>query len=91
MMDNLSYHHYEGGEMLEEWLHEMGIEVIYTPSYSLDLNPVEFCFSKVKGDLDGYLCYLVNSNTHLAAMNTVENITECVDIKAFYIKAYVLI
>ena len=48
VMDNLSSHHYEGGEILEEWLYEMGIELIYTPSYSPDLNPVEFCFSKVE-------------------------------------------
>ena len=73
VMDNLSSHHYEGGEILEEWLYEMGIELIYTPSYSPDLNPVEFCFSKVKGNLNGYLCDLVIRNINLAVMEAVEN------------------
>ena len=83
MMDNLSSHHYEGGEILEEWLYEMGIELIYTPSYSPDLNPVEFCFSKVKGNLNGYLRDLVNRNINLAVMEAVENIT-ALDMKGFY-------
>ena len=48
IMDNLSPHHYEGGEILEVWLAEMGIELIYLPTYSPDLNPIEFCFNKVK-------------------------------------------
>ena len=26
----------------------MGIELIYTPTYSPDLNPIEECFSKIK-------------------------------------------
>ena len=41
VMDNLSSHHYEGGEILEEWFDTMGIELLYTPSYSPDLNPGE--------------------------------------------------
>ena len=45
VMDNLSAHHYEGGEILEVWLEEMGIELIYLPTYSPDLNPIEFCFN----------------------------------------------
>ena len=53
------------------------------PSYSPDLNPVEFCFSKVKGNLNGYLRHLVNRNINLAVMEAVENIT-ALDIKGFY-------
>ena len=45
VMDNLSAHHYEGGEILEVWLEEMGIELIYLPTYSPDLNPIELCFN----------------------------------------------
>ena len=33
VMDNLSSHHYEGGEILEEWFDTMGIELLHTPSY----------------------------------------------------------
>jgi len=48
IMDNLAVHHYEGGEILEEFLQEMGIELLYTPVYSPDLNPIELCFNKIK-------------------------------------------
>lgn len=51
VMDNLSSHHCDGGAALEEWLGEMGIELIYTPTYSPDLNPIEECFSKIKSVL----------------------------------------
>ena len=83
VMDNLSAHHYEGGEILEDWLHEAGIELLYTPSYSPDLNPVELCFNKVKGALNGHLRDLVNANTNLAAMEAVESIS-AEDMKGFY-------
>ena len=50
-MDNLSSHHDEGGAALEEWLGKMGMEFIYTPTYSPDLNPIEEYFSKIKSVL----------------------------------------
>ena len=52
VMDNLGVHHYGGGEALEEFLADMGIELIYTPAYSPDLNPVELCFNKLKTKLN---------------------------------------
>ena len=48
VMDNLAVHHYEGGEILEDFLFENGIELVFTPVYSPDLNPIEMCFNKVK-------------------------------------------
>jgi transposase len=83
VMDNLSSHHYEGGEILENWLHEMGIELLYTPSYSPDLNPVEFCFSKIKGQLNGSLQALVHTNIKLAIMEAVDTIS-IEDMKGYY-------
>ena len=53
VMDNLNVHHYDGGTILEDWLSEMGIELLYTPVYSPDLNPIESCFGKVKAVLNG--------------------------------------
>jgi transposase len=38
-MDNLAVHHFDGGEILEEYFEEMGIELLFTPSYLPDLNP----------------------------------------------------
>ena len=66
VMDNLPCHHYDGGEVLEDWLHQMGIELISMPAYSPDLNPVELCFNKVKGLLNGDFRDLVHLNTNLA-------------------------
>jgi hypothetical protein len=65
VMDNLLSHHDKGGEM-EEWFHTMGIELLYTPSYSPDLNPVELCFNKIKTVLNGELKELVHTNLYLA-------------------------
>ena len=44
IVDNLSCHHFEGGEMLENVFNEMGIELLYPPVYSPDLNPAENVF-----------------------------------------------
>lgn len=52
-MDNLFVYYYEGGEILEVWLEEMGIELIYLLIYLFDLNLIEFCFNKVKIFLNG--------------------------------------
>ena len=61
----------------------MGIELLYTPSYSPDLNPVELCFNKIKGELNGDLRQMVSVNTNLAAMTAVERIT-AQDMPGFY-------
>ncbi|XP_031552128.1 uncharacterized protein LOC116289370 [Actinia tenebrosa] len=84
VMDNLAVHHYEGGEVLEEYLADMGIELIYTPSYSPDLNPVEFCFNKVKGLLNGRLVDNVKNDLKLAVMEAVEDISSS-DARKFYL------
>ena len=66
VMDNLSVHHYEGGEVLEEYLAEMGIELLYTPVYSPDLSPVELCFNKVKTQLNYHFQKVFKANLKLA-------------------------
>ncbi len=45
-MDNLSAHK---GERVRELIEGRGCELIYLPSYSPDLNPIEEAFSKMKG------------------------------------------
>ena len=52
----------------------MGIELLFTPSYSPDLNPVEMCFSKIKGKLNGELENSVHEKLILAPMGAVETI-----------------
>ncbi len=46
VMDNLSAHK---GERIRQLIEERGCELIYLPSYSPDLNPIEEAFSKIKG------------------------------------------
>jgi transposase len=46
VMDNLSAHK---GERVRELVEERGCELLYLPSYSPDLNPIEEAFSKMKG------------------------------------------
>ncbi|CAB4033420.1 Hypothetical predicted protein, partial [Paramuricea clavata] len=83
VMDNLSAHHYEGGEILEERFDTMGIQLLYTPSYCPDLNPIELCFNKVKTVLNGGLKDLVHTNLNLAVAEAVNTITTH-DIVGFY-------
>ncbi len=45
VMDNLSAHK---GERVGELIEERGCEILYLPSYSPDLNPIEEAFSKIK-------------------------------------------
>lgn len=61
----------------------MGIELIFTPTYSPDLNPVELCFSKVKAKLNGELVNEVHNNLKLAVMEAVETISPT-DMTGYY-------
>ena len=83
VMDNLSVHHYEGGEVLEEYLAEMGIELLYTPVYSPDLNPVELCFNKVKTQLNYHFRKVFKANLKLATALALDTITT-EDMHNFY-------
>jgi transposase len=46
VMDNLSAHK---GERVCELIEERGCQLVYLPSYSPDLNPIEEAFAKIKG------------------------------------------
>lgn len=83
VMDNLSVHHYESGEVLEEYLQEMGVELLYTPVFSPDLNPVEHCFNKIKTVMNYDLQDITCANTKLSAMLAIEKIT-CEDMANFF-------
>ena len=48
VIDNAPIHHSQTAQVLRSWLEMQGIDVIYTPKYSPDMNPVEECFSKIK-------------------------------------------
>lgn len=48
VLDNCATHHNAGGFALGQWLGTMGIDVVYLPTYSPEINPVEFAFNKLK-------------------------------------------
>jgi transposase len=48
VMDNLGAHHADG---VRARLGAVGARVLYMPPYSPDLNPIELCWSKLKGTL----------------------------------------
>lgn len=64
-------------------INEMEVELLYTPSYSPDINPVEFCFSEIKGQLNGALLPLVHNNIKLAVLEATETIS-MQDRKGYY-------
>ena len=82
-MDNLAVHHYDGGDVLEEYQADMGKELIFTPIFSPDVNPTELSFNKVKCLLNGRLANNVNENLKVA-VGEVGSVSsrECLDAPA---------
>ncbi len=48
IVDNCIIHHYEAELALTDYFSTKGIEYIFLPKYSPDLNPVEKCFNEIK-------------------------------------------
>ena len=65
------------------FLLENGIELIYTPVYSPDVNPIEMCFNRIKTSLNQDFLELVHFNLKLAGANAVETLTMN-DMRGFY-------
>ena len=89
-MDNLAVHHYEGGQIIEEVFAEMGIELLLTPTYSPDLNPIELCFNKIKTELKGHDSIDVHRNLKLAVAEAVERVSALDTRKFYHHAAYLL-
>ena len=61
----------------------MGIELTFTPTYSPDLNPVEFVFSKNQTAMRHKMRQTVESNLKLGVYEALESIHAC-DMKGFF-------
>lgn len=86
VMDNCALHHYNGGFVLGHWLDQMGIDVVYLPTYSPELNQVELVFQKLKIVLKSEERFpLVSMNLHAAIYTALEEITTN-DMMGFYRK-----
>ena len=47
VVDNAPIHRNEGQRLLTNWLQDLGIELVFLPTYSPELNPTEQCFNKM--------------------------------------------
>ena len=84
VMDNCATHHFAGGEALQEWLNERNIELVYTPTYSPDFNPVEFVFNKMRSVMRYELWKLTNENIELAAVQAAVDFVTSNDMVNFF-------
>lgn len=48
ILDNCAIHHHEAERILRPYLGQLGIDYLFLPAYSPDLNPAENCFGKIK-------------------------------------------
>ena len=84
VLDNCATHHNAGGFALGQWLDTMGIDVVYLPTYSPELNPVELAFNKLKIVLKmEEMRLLVEANLHAAVYSALDQITAN-DMRGFY-------
>ena len=61
---------------LGQWLDTWGIDVVYLPTYSPELNPVEFAFNKFKIVFKmEEMWLLVEANLHAAVYSALDQIT----------------
>ncbi|KAK2549102.1 hypothetical protein P5673_030471 [Acropora cervicornis] len=88
-IDNCTTHHFAGREILQEWLNERNIELVYTPTYSPDFNPVEFVYNKMRRVMHYHLWDLTNENIELAAYEAVDHITSHDMVNVFRHTSYI--
>lgn len=84
ILDNCAIHHFEAGQILGEWLDDIGCTLVYLPTYSPEFNPTEFVFNKLKTILKR-LDYrtLLKDNLHVAVFEGLKQITAA-DMRGFY-------
>ena len=84
VVDNAPIHHSELARILKQWLSQQGIDVVFTPKYSPDMNPIEGCFSQIKSMLrrPSYM-NILHSNLHAAIYSATKMITSS-DMHAYF-------
>ncbi|XP_070577463.1 uncharacterized protein [Ptychodera flava] len=76
VVDNAPIHHHEPGDHVRNLLDDIGVEIVFLPTYSPDFNPVENCFNKMKSLLKkDYYRELLHDNIAVAVYNAVRMIT----------------
>ena len=90
VVDNLAAHHGEAERALRDFFNDIGIELLFLPVYSPDLNPVEEVFSKLKHFLKYRYQDSVFENLEYAVLRAVGDITAA-DLYGYYRHAGYLI
>lgn len=76
VLDNCATHHNRGGFILGQYLDMMGVDVVYLPTYSPELNPVEEVFQVLKVLLKREeMSPLVNTSLDAAIYRALDEIT----------------
>ena len=75
IMDNCPFHHNERGEILEDFLNELNIELVYMPCNSLAFNPAEYVFGKIKTLMKYRVWDLTNANLIESLYTAINSIT----------------
>ena len=83
VVDNLAAHHGEAERALRSFLNDLGMELLFLPVYSPDLNPVEEVFSKLKHLLKYKYRELVWENLEYALLRAVGDVTAA-DMFGYY-------
>jgi len=79
LLDNIKFHYSARAIRMIE---EAGARVIYLPTYSPDLNPIEECISKIKGILRGMKAR-TKSKLYRALAKAIEMVRES-DIRGWF-------
>lgn len=86
VMDNCPTHHNNGGLILEEFLHDLNIELVYMPAYSPDFNPAEYVFGKIRTVMKYKLGNMTNTNIQQCVQSfyTALDYITLADMQGFY-------
>lgn len=84
IMDNCATHRNQGGQILGEYLDDIGCVLLYLPTYSPELNPIELVFNKLKTILHRVEYRdLLRDNLHVAAFEALKQFNAN-DMRGFY-------
>ena len=72
VVDNAPIHHHRARQVVSLFLRNIGIQLVYTPMYSLEFNPAEFSFGYTKTLLRGSnFINFVHSNLEVAIYRAI--------------------
>lgn len=83
VVDNFAAHHGQAETALRSYFNDLGMELLFLPVYSPDLNPVEEVFSKLKYLLKYNYQHVVFENLEYAILCALEDITAA-DLAGYY-------